>query len=156
LPGGARTPADNALKQRYSEAKQSWMPLLESNPKTALAERWDIKNSARRRVFVDSFSNPNVKYDDDFLEAIYQTCPTLQDDIFRSQSCSKEFLARHFDEIFKQSSVWVFQHRIDNLISNPNTPIELVQKVATTPNYPPAAAALAKRILAKRQSEQSP
>jgi hypothetical protein len=154
FPSGATMPAQHALNQRYIEAKQCWMPLLENDPKTALAGRWDIKNETRRRVFVESFSNPNVKYNDDLLEEIYQTCPTIQDDVFKCRACSKEFLTRHFDEKFQQSNNWVFQHRIDNLISNPNTPIELVEKVATTKGYPPAAAGLAQRILAKRKSEQ--
>ena len=154
--GGA---AYQALDKRASETKDFLMPMLENDPKTALAERWDRKSIQHRNVFIESFSNPRVKYTDDLLEEIRQTCPEVRDYVFSCQSCSKEFLVRHFDEEYMLSTKWSYQHGLEDIIANPNTPIELVEKVASSGDFAHVRgnrgdiAQQAQMILAKRKSE---
>jgi len=116
--------------EREAEALKTLMPLLEKDPTLALNERWDLKKDMHQWVFVQSFSNPKVKYTDALLEAIHQTCPSVRDVVFRSPSCSKEFLVRHFDEEFERASNSTHQGGLVNLVSNPKTPLDLVEKVA--------------------------
>ena len=151
-PAGVTMPAENALFQRGSKI---WMDLLEQDSTIALQERWDIKNGARQLVFQRSFANPKVKYTDQLLEEICVTCPTVRDDLYLSSSCSKEFLARHFDEEFERGKNWVFQDGIIHMINNPNMPIELIEKMASAKSYSATDAPphVAQRVLAKRRSE---
>ena len=139
-----------ALDQRCVE---TWMPLLENNPGIALTERWDIKNKWRKAVFAASFTNSAVKYTGDDIEAIFQSCPSIRDDIFRSQFCTKEFLSAHFDEEFDRGRNVLTQNGLNNLVANPNTPIELVEKIASARYYSVVVTSRAQKILAKRQSE---
>jgi hypothetical protein len=129
------------------------MPLLENDPTVALKERWDIKNNTRCLVFEKSFSNPNVKYNDDELEEIYQTCPSVREYVFRCKSCSKEFLARHFDEEFERSKNWALRAGLVNIVDNPNTPIELIEKVASAKDHSGQITTHAQKVLVNRQSE---
>jgi 3-methyladenine DNA glycosylase AlkC len=154
--GGA---AYQALDRRASEAKDFLMPMLEHDPNVALSERWDRKSIQHRNVFKESFSNPKVKYTDDLLEEIRQTCPDVRDYVFRSESCSKDFLVKHFDEEYALSSKWSYQHGLEDIIANLNTPIELVEKVASSHDFDSIIgnhgniAQQAQMVLAKRRSE---
>ena len=149
---GVILPAEQALSQRSSK---SWMEMLIKDPSIALQERWDIKNRPRQLTFQRSFSNPKVKYTPDLLDAIFETCPSMQDDEFLSPYCSSDFLSRHFDEAFEQGRKWPLQtqQRLNAIFRNPNAPIELVEKVAFATNYPGGSAAYAKLVLKWRQSE---
>jgi hypothetical protein len=156
--GGVTLPAQYALNQRRWERL---MPSLENDPSIAFRERWDTStNYVKRAAFEKSFADPNVKYSEGLLETIYQSCPQIRDAVLTSQSCSKEFLAKHFDDEFARAHKWEWKG-LDNLISNPNTPIELVEKVALPQNYHyPIASGLqnvithAQQILAERRLEQ--
>ncbi len=152
LPGGVTMPAEQAL---YNRGPDVWMPLLQTNLQIALEERWDTKNKARELVFKKSFTNPRVKYTGELLEEIYQTCPMVRDDLYACESCSSAFFSRHFDEEFARGKNWVFQRGIINMISNPNMPIELIEKVASAKPYSATDAPprVAQRILEKRRSE---
>ena len=135
-------------------AERPLMLLLEKNPEIAFQERWDTNDWHHWHAFVSSFSNSKVKYSDDLLEQIHHTCPKVQEYVFRSQSCSKEFLTRHFDEEYMEGKYPVYSPALINIVENPNTPIELVEKVASNHDYrAPAYRALA--VLAKRQPNQT-
>jgi hypothetical protein len=151
---------DNHKEKQVAKENNRLMSLLEKDPRTGLTERWDqphdrlsYEDDQRRIIFAQSFSNPNVKYSDDLLEEIYKTCPSLHDYVFRCQGCSKEFLTKHFEEKFQQSQKPASQSELLAIMSNPNTPIELVEKVATAKDYPINISRGAKQILAKRRSE---
>jgi hypothetical protein len=155
---GTRSPSKKEMEiaQRDAIEYKRKMSLLENNPEIAFNERWDHKASSYQRVFQDSFSNPNVKYSVETLEEIYQyisRAPGLQDYIYCSRSCSKEFLARHFDEE-RQRSRNISYTGLANLVSNPNTPLDLVEKVAASGTIPVGAVYPARKILSQRKSEQ--
>ena len=149
----ASYPANDILYQRKSK---DWMNLLENDSRIALKERWDIMNRARRSVFQNSFASPNVKYSSDLLEQIYQICPSIRGYVFDSTSCSKEFIANHFEEVCQNASKSASScDELRRIVSNPNTPIDLVEKVASSQTVPLQAAFPAREILKKRRSEQT-
>ncbi len=152
--------ANGAITNRTQEAKPFLMALLENDPKVALVDKWERK-LVHRIVFVESFSNPKVKYNDALLEEIRQKCPMLGNYVFRCQYCSSSFLVKHFDEQYALSSKWSYDRQpgLEDIIANANTPIELVEKVATSHDFDNVkgnngnTARLAQSILAKRRSE---
>lgn len=163
VAGAAGALADSpANKKRAEEAEREakeykrLMSLLENDPEIALRERWDLKNPLHRSVFEDSFSNPKVRYTEEILEEIYQSVPGVpgvRDYVYCSKACSKEFLARHFDEEC-QRSVNVSYVGLANLVSNPNTSLDLVEKIASSKTIPIGAVYPARKALSQRRSEQ--
>ena len=135
------------------------MKLLENNPRLGLEENWD-KKYPKYIFFIESFSNPNVKYNDDLLEQIYQNCPEVQDYVFRCQYCSASFLMRHFDEAYTRSTKWSYQHSLEDILANPNTPIDLIEKVAASKDFERTIgnhgnlSYQAQQILSKQHSKQ--
>jgi hypothetical protein len=89
------------------------------------------------------------------LEATFETRPTMLDYVFYNPNCSSDFLSKHFDEAFEQGRKWPLQNqqRLHAVFRNPNTPIELVEKVAIATNYPGGATMNAKIVLKQRKSE---
>ena len=136
------------------EISKSPMTLLEEDPSIAIKENWDDLNSPKRDAFIASFSNPKVKYTTNLVEDIYRTLPDLRRYLYRSQSCSPKFLAAHFDEAY-QRSIHSNYDELASIVSNPNTPLELVEKVASSKKIPMAAVYPAREILKKRYSEQT-
>jgi hypothetical protein len=158
IRGPACTSAYEAVDRRKAEAKNFYMKLLENNPRLGLEENWD-KKYPDYVFFIESFSNPSVKYNDDLLEQIYQNCPEVQDYVFRCQYCSANFLAKHFDEAYIRSVKWPTENSLEDIISNPNTPIELIEKVAASHDFEHTIgnranlSHQAQQILNKRHSE---
>jgi len=106
-------------------------------------------------VFKNSFFNPKVKYPDASLEIVYRQLNLLyRDFVFRSESCSKEFITRHFDEEFERCVKTGYQPTLINIVSNPNTPIILIQNVISSQTAPVGVTRQAKIILRKRQLER--
>lgn len=130
------------------------MALLEDDPGIALKENWDECSSANRDAFIASFSNPKVKYTTNMVEEIYRTLPDLRRYLYRSQSCSAEFLAAHFDEAY-QRSFNINYDELASIVSNPNTPLNLVEEVASSQKIPMGAAYPAREALKNRCSEQT-
>jgi hypothetical protein len=136
-----------------AKENQSLMRLLEDDPTIAYRERWDLKDSHHKNVFQGSFSNPNVKYTPELIEKIYKAIPSMRAYEFTSIACSSEFLAQHFDEAYQQA-IHVNYEPLAWMVQNPNTPIELVEKVASSKTLPGGAVHPAKRSLKKRQTSQ--
>ena len=146
------TANESAVKHKakaQADAYKQFMPLLEKDPALGLKERWDLKKDMHRWVFIQSFSNPKIKYTDALLEEIHQICPSIRDCVFSSLSCSKEFLARHFGEEFESGN----QGGLATIVSNPNTPLDLVEKVATAKGYPAGVTMPAENALFQRGSK---
>ncbi len=129
---------------------------LEKSPRAALQERWDLKGGEYECAFDDSFTNPNVKYTDELLEEIYQDCPAVKDTVFRCKYCSEDFLTRHFDEEYVKSVRGGHYFGLKNIINNPNTPLELVEKVALSNDRSPIVIESAKKIVQQRNIELFP
>ena len=60
---------DNHEEKQEAKENNRLMSLLEKDPRTGLTERWDqphdrlsYEGSQRQIIFMQSFSNPNVKY----------------------------------------------------------------------------------------------
>jgi len=146
--------ADKHKAQAQADAYKQFMPLLEKDPALGLKERWDLKKDIHRWVFIQSFSNPKIKYTDALLEKIHETCPSIQDCVFSSKSCSKEFLAKHFDEEFERAKNPAYQGGLATIASNPNTPLDLVEKVATARGYAGGVTLPAQSALNQRRWER--
>ena len=99
---------------------------------------------------------PKVKYSDESLETVYeQANPTYRDCyIFRSGSCSKEFIVRHFDDEYEHCVKTGDIHSLWGMLSNPNTLTELVQKVSLSQDAPIGIVRQANDVLRKRQTER--
>ena len=153
IPFLAVAAADARKIESWGSKEKRLATLLEANPRVALQERWDLKGGEYECAFVESFTNPNVKYTDELLEAIHQNCPSVKDYVFRSKSCSRGFLIQHFDEEYQIGMNWESYFGLKNIVSNPNTPIELVEKVASSQTRS-GAVEPAKKAIVQRKAEQ--
>jgi hypothetical protein len=141
----------NEMEDKHkAKEKARLISLLEKNPALGLNERWDLKTDQHQAAFIDSFSDPKIKYTDELLEQIRQTCPSMQDYVFRSQSCSQEYLVKHFSEEFEKSKNPANQIGLANIVSNPKTPFELVYQTTSIQGY---ACSAAYQAIYKRDSE---
>ena len=62
-------------------------------------------------------------------------------------------MTKHLEEKLQESQKPASQGELLAIMSNPNTPVELVEKVATAKDYPINISRRAQQILAKRRSE---
>lgn len=133
--------------------RQAAAGLIRADPSIALWEHWDKSTDANRSsAFRNSFSDPRVHYTAEMLQRIYDEAPTMRDYVFANPACTAEFLSAHFQEAWDRSRK-ISYVMLANIASNPNTPIELVEKVAHAKDIPvgavePAAYALKKRARA--------
>jgi hypothetical protein len=123
-----------------------------SDPQIAIRERWDIANDSRWKIFSDSFGNAKIKYTEPLLKQIYTNCPGMREFLFRDPACSAEFLSAHFDEAYERCKNINYE-MLASIVSNVNTPIDLVQKVATSGDLPVGAVYPARNQLKERQNE---
>jgi hypothetical protein len=150
-----------------ADKQKRLMTSLENDPGIALKERWDLVDSrpqgktqtqpdySRRHVFVASFSNPNVKYSQEQIEIIYKNMPDVSDFVFLCRGCSTEFLVSHFEEAYTKAAHFVSWFELASIVSNPNTPQELVEKIASARNLPGGATGAAQQALYQRRSKSS-
>lgn len=157
-------PSEAAARQR-AQSDAALMTVLEANPQIAITEKWDrldvygsgrgqMQTDTHRRVLVASFSNPKVHYTQDQIENIYEKMlPAVSAGVFRSQSCSQEFLAKHFDAEFKRAANYGPWNRLAAIVSNPNAPLDLVEKIATAQGFAGGATMAAQQALHERHGE---
>ena len=123
---------------------------IEADPEIVLREHWDGPgNSYHYGAYWQSFGDPAVHYTASQLQRIYDEAPAMRDYVFQQPACTPEFITARFQE------AWARQPKISyvllaNIATNPNTPLEVVEKIAQTPGLPvgatqPAQAALKKR-----------
>jgi hypothetical protein len=145
----SKKPASQAVAE-----KQRLLSSLENDPGIAFKEGWNLELSPWWEVIIASFSDQKVKYNDDLLEKFHRQYPGLRDSVYCSRGASKEFLVRHFDEEYQRCQN-ISYTGLANLVSNPNTPLDLVQRVASS-NLPFGAIEPARKALAGRRSERPP
>jgi hypothetical protein len=93
--------------------------------------------------------NSTLQYSGIQLERIYAEMPSLREVVFRQPACTPEFFRAHFQEAVDRAQ----KHSAGmllNIVGNPNTPLELVQRVVfyqkQLPFEPPYQAGLILRL----------
>jgi hypothetical protein len=129
---------------------------LQADPTIAMRERWFEAKDERYYAFRSSFGDPTIHYTEDMLKQIYDQAPTMRDYIFLSPACSREFLVAHYSEAYDRSAKQGSDTMLESIVSNANTPIELVQQVVQAEVQLPYEVNLcARRALEKRKSEMN-
>jgi hypothetical protein len=136
----------NALAAQYHEQ-------LRRDPDIALREKWYVlvsgADSTRWNVVYNSFSDASVPYTLAHLQRFYDLSPALRQYLFRHPSCTPEFLAAHFPASLNYNDDFN-SITVESIISNPNCPIELVEKVAAS-HLPGGVLATATNVLKHRR-----
>lgn len=141
-----------STKEKHEKARlleSELVKVIAADPSVALREDWAAKSDSHYRVFLNSFSDDQVRYTPELLEEIYDRVPSMRDYLFRSKACTTEFLVRHFDEAYDRS-FGISYTRLASIVSNPNTPLPLVEKVARSETIPGGAVQPARNALAAR------
>lgn len=101
----------------------------------------------------ESFGDPSVRYNLQQLKKIYDEAPNMGDYVFLHPACNKEFIEEHFDEALKRSEK-ISYRMLASMMKNPNTPIELVERIATSKGLVMGAVEPARYALEKRKANK--
>ena len=144
---------EQAAQQRLEASAKTYAELYEilrRDPEIALRERWYAIYDEHVRVFGDSLKDPTVPYSLQLLKRFYDEAPTTRDGIFAHPACDSTFLSEHFQEAYERA-VSINYGMLASIVSNPDTPIELVEKVASSDSLPMGAVGPARTALEKRK-----
>jgi hypothetical protein len=138
---------EKARQEKYNALRLQ----LQRDPEIALREKWYLKGNEKGQIFSFSFGNSDVPYT---LEQLKRLClliesPGIRDQLFRHPSCDATFLSEHFQEACDRAArgeVSMF----DSIVSNPNTPRELLERVAVQNTLRHGIAESAQEALKKR------
>jgi hypothetical protein len=150
--GGIGHGIDKSRRNRERAQYERLNDQLRASHMIGYAERWDQRSHIHFSAFAGSFSDPLVRYEAPDLELIYHDIPLLRDYVFKSQACTTDFLRGHFDEMVHRSR-HISYTGLANLVSHPKTPIELVERIATSTDIPVGAVYPAREALEKRRNE---
>ena len=124
---------------------------LRADPTLAFRDKWHLRRDEYGRVFGDSLRNGDVAFTLEQLKALYEESPAASA-IFLHPACDTEFLAAHFDEAYEKA-LQVNYGMLAAIVSNPNTPRHLIEKVANSEDIPAGAVYPARDTLKKLDSE---
>ena len=130
------------IRDRYKTLYEE----LRRDPEIALREKWYELHREHREAFHDSLKDPAVPYTLDLLKRFYTEAPVTRDVIFSHPACDAAFLSEHFEEACERAASINLQ-MLAAIVSNPNTPRELVERVATSRVLPWGAVEPARRNL---------
>jgi len=136
--------------EAWTTNHKTYKELIQRNPGVVLSEHWDKSpDSAKQTAFRESFGDPAVNYSLDMLMRIYEDAPAMRDYVFFHRACSTEFIVEHFKEAYDRCDK-ISYTMLAGMMSNPNTPIELIEQVAKA-NLPVGATHTAQYALEKRR-----
>jgi formylglycine-generating enzyme required for sulfatase activity len=117
---------------------------LKADPEIALREHWFTNpNTPKWRAFYVAVVHQEVQFSASQVEQIYAEVPSFRELVFKQATCTPEFISAHFQEAFdlaRKNS----PEMLVNIIDNPHTPVQLVQRVVffrkQLPGEPPSRA----------------
>ncbi|QWV94299.1 hypothetical protein KP004_03695 [Geomonas oryzisoli] len=137
--------------QNWATSYKNYKQEIIANPEIVLSEHWaTTADATKETAFRESFGDPAVYYDLRLLKRIYNEVPRMREYVFLHPACDREFIEEHFDEAFKRAEK-VNYTMLASMMKNPNTPIELVEKVASSKGMVMGAVEPARYALQKRK-----
>lgn len=106
-----------------------------------------------KRAFEASLKDPETNFTVEMLERLMTESPGYNILILRHPKCPTHLLVEHFTKAYNESISHSEYRPLASIVSNPNTPIELVEKVAKSQNIPVGAVYPAQEALKHRQRE---
>lgn len=143
---------DGFNRRQLAEIQKTYWSQLKQDPEIVLREKWYLTHDSREGMMRYSFARVEIQYTEDQLQRIYEVAPKMRDDLFQSSGCSREFLAAHFQEAYDRAEK-INHSMLRHIVSHPNAPLELVEKVAQAKDRPWGAVQAARMALEKRKGE---
>jgi hypothetical protein len=116
-----------------------------------IRERWLDKWNLRREILNEAMADGGIPFTQKQLSAIYETWRYPR--VFLHPSCTPDFLTQHFGAALEKAYN-VSYEELAAIVSNPRTPIALVQEVASSSILPWGAVGPARQTLESRQKEE--
>ena len=138
-------------QEDFADKKATYHELYERlrrDPEIVLREKWYEANDLRYQAFEDSVWDSTIPYSLGLLKRLYVEAPVTRDVIFTHPACDAAFLSEHFQEAWARAGS-VNYGMLASIASNPNTPRELVERVADSSNLPGGPAEAAKEALGR-------
>ena len=138
----------------HGDAKRvaTYQSRLREDLTVAVRERWNLSTDLQRFAALKySLEDPDHVYSEDTLRLIYAEFPEMQSYVVQNRGCTPEFLRARFDEAFRELQQKGFESKLAGIMRNPNTPIDLVEKIAVYPEHLYEAAAAAVNALKLRE-----
>jgi len=148
---------ENKKMEYWTSNSNELKKLIISDPNIAFREHWYLSSDTfKQQAFRNSLDDPTVNYTLEMLQSIYDEAPAMRDAIFRQRNCSREFISAHYTEAYALCNEKLNCDMLGGMMKNPNTPIELIEKIAESKKLPVAAVYPARSALEKRKQKQSP
>jgi len=138
-----------ALQAHYTTFHQQ----LKDDPSVALSLHWEEIWDYRRGVIIDSFRDSSVPFSLDQLRNLYSNHPSIRDYLFAHEACDSDFIASHFEEA-RALSFHLSYERLASIGRNKNTPLNLLEEIASSKDIPVGAVHPAQYTLEKMRREQ--
>ena len=146
--------------QAASAEIQELHETIRQNPQVIFDKKWHTsKNNAHVRAIILSLGDPDVPFTEEMICRLIDEAPVYKNYAFRHPCCSSEFLAVNFDEAYERAKSGDYR-MLAAIVSHPNTPIEIVERIAASQEVPVGAVHAAQRELKRRRKaeglQQSP
>jgi hypothetical protein len=145
--GEVQTKRNQEIYETEQSQKATYLQLARNDPAIVIEERWLDKWDLKRQVLNTSMIDGSIPFTEDQLDLIFKTWGYPE--VFRHPSCSPEFLSSHFTTSLNRAREIDYSD-LAAIVSNPATPLELVEKVASSDNLPWGAVGPAKQAVEKR------
>jgi hypothetical protein len=128
---------------------------LKDDPSIALSLNWEEIWDYRRGVLIDSFRDSSVPFSLDQLRNLYGNYPSIRDFVFAHEACDSDFISSHFEEA-RALSFHQSYERLASICRNKNTPLNLLEEIASSEDIPVGAVHPAQYTLEKMRRESGP
>jgi uncharacterized membrane protein YeaQ/YmgE (transglycosylase-associated protein family) len=103
---------------------------IQDNPSLLRSKNWTNATAPEVRAFKNSLEFGTGPYTEEDIVYIYDTYPSFRIRAFRHPSCPERLLVKHFDEAWHLCESGQSYGMLAAICSNPNTPVELLKRVA--------------------------
>lgn len=141
-------------REREAAAVKQIIAEIRTSPSVIFQKGWHLSDDPLTvRAVTASFRDPGTCYSAEMLERLYVEAPRYRPGVLANPACPPHLLVDHFQEAYERAGSASYE-MLAAIVSNPNTPTELVEKVATSQTIPVGAVYPARKELKRRQAGQ--
>ena len=143
-----------ADRQRVAADISRLVADIRPDPSVIFDSRWIASEDPLvAQAIGTSLGDTNTIYTAEILERLMTEAPRYKYNILANPRCPTHLLVESFQEAYDNAYHVSYEH-LAIIVSNPNTPIELVEKVAKSQDIPVGAVYPARDALKRRKAEQ--
>lgn len=129
LPSDHHYRANQRIQEAEAAETVRMVSMIRESPQIVLDRDWHLsEDPIVTRAVEGSIADTNTPYTAEMLETMFSEAPRYRDAILAHPACPTRLLVDNFQEAFDKSRM--FPMTLVAILKNPNTPIELLEKVS--------------------------